>query len=165
MCLFLFHWSSLTSRDIFSRSSASTDMTILLNLGWPLSTGVLTKFFYEVIHFLFYKSGMNPTVFKDPCPRLVPTSVCLPFDPVHLQKKKVRFLVPVLAPKLRRNPHRTVQGSPPLSTVLRPHLLGGVSVATMTTFTQPQLHRAVQIPSAVLSSTKWLQNLNSVSSF
>ena len=40
--------------------------------------------------------------------------------------ENVRFS-PVLATKLCRNPHRTVQGSPPLSVVLRPHLLGGVS--------------------------------------
>ena len=47
------------------------------------------------------------------------------FSPV----KKVRFS-PVPAKQLRRNPRRTVQNSPPLSAVLRPHLLGGVTVAT-----------------------------------
>ena len=69
-------------------------------------------------------------------PRLKPASIPGPpvqdrppgkkvtFSPV----KKVRFLVPAM--QLRRNPHRTVRGSPPLSAVLRPHLLGGVTVAT-----------------------------------
>ena len=59
-------------------------------------------------------------------PRLQPASVSVP--PAHV-KKKVRFELPVPATKLRRNPHRTVRGSQPLSAVLRPHLLGGVSVA------------------------------------
>ena len=50
------------------------------------------------------------------------------FSPV----KKVRFsLVP--ATQLRRNPHWTVWGSPPLSAVLHPHILGGVTVATTKT--------------------------------
>ena len=48
-----------------------------------------------------------------------------PFFPV----KKVRFST-VPATQLCRNPHRTVQDSPPLSAVLRPQLLGGVTAAT-----------------------------------
>ena len=46
--------------------------------------------------------------------------------------KKVRFS-PVPATQLHRNPHRTVRGSPPLSAVLRPHLLGGVTATNLTT--------------------------------
>ena len=61
-------------------------------------------------------------------PRLQPASVTKPPAPVHA-KKKVRFKVPVPATKLRRNPHRMVRGILPLATVLRPLLLGGVSLA------------------------------------
>ena len=67
-------------------------------------------------------------------PRLQPASVTEPPAPVHA-KKKVRFKVPVPATKLRRNPHQTVQGILPSSTVLRPLLLGGVSVAAQNTTT------------------------------
>ena len=48
-----------------------------------------------------------------------------PLDPCCLPVKKVRFSVLVPAMKRRWNPHRTVGGSPPLSSVLQPHLLGG----------------------------------------
>ena len=47
------------------------------------------------------------------------------------------------ATQLRRNPCQMVQGSLPLSAFLRPHLLGGVTVAIMTTFLQPPSYRAV----------------------
>ena len=70
-------------------------------------------------------------------PRLRPASVTELPAPVYA-KKMVRFEVPVPATELRRNPHRTVRGIPPFSGVLRPLLLGGVSVAaknTMTSFT------------------------------
>ena len=43
--------------------------------------------------------------------------------------KKVKFS-PVPATQLCRNPHWSVQGSSPLSIVLHPHLLGGVTLAT-----------------------------------
>ena len=46
-------------------------------------------------------------------PRLLPASVMKPPIPVHV-KKKICFEVPVSATKLRRNPHRTVRGIPPL---------------------------------------------------
>ena len=57
---------------------------------------------------------------------LVLASITRPPDPVSLPVKKVRFEVRVPATKLRQNPHWTVQGPPPLSAILRPHLLGGV---------------------------------------
>ena len=87
-------------------------------------------------------------------PRLVPASNPGPpikdhspgkkftFSPV----KKVRFS-PVPATQLRRIPHRSAPGSPPLSAVLHPHVLGGVTVAmanltttflgTICSFSQP----------------------------
>ena len=71
---------------------------------------------------------------------LVPAFVPELPAPIHV-KKKVRFETPVPATKLRRNPRRTVWGSPPLSAILRPHLLGGVAVATTTTLLQPPCYR------------------------
>ena len=59
-------------------------------------------------------------------PRLFPASVTKPPVSVHL-KKKVRLETPVPATKLLRNPHQMVQGFWPLSAVLWPHLLGGVT--------------------------------------
>ena len=90
------------------------------------------------------------------CPRLRPASVIEP--PVHV-KKKVWFEFPVPATKLRRNPRRTVRGVPPFSAVLRPLLLGGVSVATTTKTTfaasclqsqarSPQRHLSLQYESS-----------------
>ena len=69
--------------------------------------------------------------------RLKPASI--PGPPVQDRppEKKVTFsplkkvrISPVTATQLRWNLHRTVQGSLPLSAVLRPHLLEGVTVAT-----------------------------------
>ena len=82
-------------------------------------------------------------------PRLVPASVPGPpavgppvkkftFSPI----KKVRFS-PVPATQLRRNPHRSARGSPPLSAVLRPHLLGGVTVAPPQVGRRPSLSTAL----------------------
>ena len=72
----------------------------------------------------------SPVAQAVPPPRgrlgLVPASILRPTDPVRLPEKKVRFEVPVPASELCRNPCWMVQGSPPLSTFLRPHLLGGV---------------------------------------
>ena len=59
-------------------------------------------------------------------PCLPPAFIAKPPVPVHT-KKKVRFEVPVPVTKLCRNPRQTVQGIPPLSAVLQPLLLGGVS--------------------------------------
>ena len=76
-----------------------------------------------------------PPVRGRPC--LKPASILVPpvQDRPPVKKvtfssvKKVRFSsVPVT--QLSWNPHRTAQGSPPLSAVLRPHLMGGVTVAT-----------------------------------
>ena len=80
-----------------------------------------------------------PPLWGWPC--LVPASVSRPPVPCHPPVKKVSF-TPVPATQLCRNPHQTVWGSPPLSAVLCPHLLGGVSVATTkmtfgTSFPQP----------------------------
>ena len=70
-------------------------------------------------------------------PYLVPASMPKPTVPRRPPVKKVTFspvkkvsFSPVPATQLCRNPHRTVQNSPPLFTVLCPHLLGGVTVAT-----------------------------------
>ena len=71
-----------------------------------------------------------PSLRGQPC--LVLASVPRPLVPRRPPVKKVSF-APVPAMQLRRNPHRTVQGSPPLSAVIRPHLLGGVTVATTKT--------------------------------
>ena len=71
-------------------------------------------------------------------PRLKPASIpgLRVQDPLLVKKvsfspavKKVKFF-PVPATQLCRNPHCSFQGSLPVSTVLRPHLLGGVTVAT-----------------------------------
>ena len=51
-------------------------------------------------------------------PCLPPASVAKPPVPVHV-KKKACYEVPVPATKLRRNPHRTIQGILPFSAVLR----------------------------------------------
>ena len=79
-------------------------------------------------------------------PWLVPPAVSVPPDPVLPPKMKVWFSPLALAMQLRRNPHRTVGGSPPLSAVLRPHLLGEVTVATRMTCLQPPYYRAVPNP-------------------
>ena len=71
-------------------------------------------------------------------PRLHPASMPGPPVPAHPAVKKVSFsplvkkvkFALVLATQLRRNPQQTAQGSSPLSAVLCPHLLGGVTVAT-----------------------------------
>ena len=74
-------------------------------------------------------------------PCLVPASAMMPLVSVHM--KKVRFLTWVPAAHLHQNPCQAVQGSLPLSAILRPHLLGGVTVATTTTCPQPSSYRAV----------------------
>ena len=76
-------------------------------------------------------------------PWLVPASVTMPPVPVWLQMKMVQFLTRVPAMQLHWNPWRKVQGSLPLSAFLRPHLLGGVSVASTTTYPQPPYYRSV----------------------
>ena len=65
-------------------------------------------------------------VTRPPDPRPEPASVPDPQAPGRPQVKKV-MVSPVPATQLRRNPHRTVQGSQPLSAVLHPYLLGGVT--------------------------------------
>ena len=55
-----------------------------------------------------------PPPWGHPC--LLPASVTKPPVPVHA-KKNVRFEVPVPAMKLRRNPHQTVLGIPPSSSL------------------------------------------------
>ena len=75
-------------------------------------------------------------------PWLVPASVPGPPVPRRPPVKKVSF-APIPAMQRRQNPHRTVRGSPPLSAVLHPHLLGGVPVATTkTTFRTSGPHLA-----------------------
>ena len=72
---------------------------------------------------------LKPASIPGPPVKDRPTVKKVTFSPV----KKVRFsLVPVT--QLRRNPHRTVRDYLSLSAVLRPHLLGGVTVATVNIF-------------------------------
>ena len=61
-------------------------------------------------------------------PRLVPASIMRPPVPVSLPVKKVRFEVRVPAKKLRQNPRRIVPGPLLISAILRPHLLGEVTI-------------------------------------
>ena len=68
---------------------------------------------------------LNPASIPGPPVKDRPPVKKVTFSPV----KRVRFS-PVPATQLCRNPHWTVQDSWPLSDVLRPHLLGGVTVAT-----------------------------------
>ena len=96
-------------------------------------------------------------------PRLVPASVPGPpavRPPVKKVSstpvKKVRFS-PVPATQLRRNPHRTVRGSPPLSAVLRPHLLGGVTVAPPFYRRRPTKVSALSLPSSPYGSP-WISS-------
>ena len=96
--------------------------------------------------------------------RLVPAYVTKPSNPAHLQLKKVRFSVPVPATQLHLNPPWMVQGFQPLSAVLHPHLLGGVTVATSMTFVQPPKYRALLYPSAALRRPSWLKTQVSFSS-
>ena len=69
-------------------------------------------------------------------PRLVPAFIAQPSVKDRPPVKKVTFspvkkvsFSPVPATIIRRNPHRSARGSAPFSAVLRPHLLGGVTVA------------------------------------
>ena len=71
-----------------------------------------------------------------------PAVVTRPLFSVSPQIKKVQFFTPVPATQLHWNPYQTVQGSLSLFTVLRPHLLGGVTVAFTTTYLQPPYYRA-----------------------
>ena len=74
-----------------------------------------------------------------PCPE--PALVPGPPDPGRPPVKKVRFS-PVPAIQLHRNPHRTVQGFPPLSAILRSHFLGGVTCVATTKATFLSLRSA-----------------------